>query len=46
MLESQNVDHVKSNCSWDMFLWKDFGGLQSFTRFSKIFQLCSHARIM
>ena len=22
MLESRNVHHVKSNCSWDMFLWK------------------------
>jgi len=22
MLESRNVDHVKSRCSWDMFLWK------------------------
>jgi len=23
MLESQNMDHAKSNCSWDMFLWKN-----------------------
>jgi len=22
MLESRNVDHVKSDCSWDMFFWK------------------------
>ena len=22
MLESRNVDHMKANCSWDMFLWK------------------------
>jgi len=22
MLESRNVDHVKSRCSWHMFLWK------------------------
>ena len=22
MLESPNEDHMKSNCSWDMFLWK------------------------
>jgi len=22
MLESRNMDHEKSNCSWDMFLWK------------------------
>jgi len=30
MLESQNVDHVKGNCSWDMFLWKNSGRLRSF----------------
>jgi len=33
MPESQNMDHVKSNCSWDMFLWKHFGGLHSFMCF-------------
>jgi len=45
MLESRNVDHVKSNCSWDMFLWKNSSGLHSFMSFSKIFQFCTHARI-
>jgi len=45
ILESHNVDHVKGNCSWDMFLWKNSGGLHSFMSFSKIFQLCTHARI-
>ena len=45
MLESRNVDHVKSNCSWDMFLWKNSGGLHTFMSFSKKFQLCTHARI-
>ena len=45
MLESRNVDHVKRNCSWDMFLWKILGGLHTFLSFSKIFQLCTHARI-
>ena len=45
MLESRNVDHVKSNCSWDMFLWKNSGGLHTFMSFSKIFQLFTHARI-
>jgi len=29
MLESRNVDHVKSNCWWDMFLWKNSGGLHT-----------------
>jgi len=24
MSETSNMDHVKSNCSWDMFLWKKF----------------------
>jgi len=37
MLESCNVDHVKGNCSWDMFLRKNSGGLQTFMSFSKIF---------
>jgi len=37
MLESRNVDHVKSNCSWDMFLWKEFGRFHSFT-VSRVFQ--------
>jgi len=41
MLESRNGDHVKSNCLWDMFLWKNSGGLHTFMRFSKIFQLCT-----
>jgi len=45
MLESPNVDQMKSNCSWDMFLWKNPGRLHSFMSFSKIFQLCTHARI-
>jgi len=45
MLESRNVDHVKSNCSWDMFLRKNSGGLHTFLSFSKIFLLCTHARI-
>ena len=44
MLGSRNVDHVKSDCSWDKFLWKNSGGLHTFMRFSKIFQLCTHAR--
>jgi len=37
MLESRNVDHVESNCSRDMFLWKNSGGLNTFMSFSKIF---------
>jgi len=45
MLESRNVDHVKSDCSWDMFLWKNSGGRHTFMSFSKIFRLCNHARI-
>ena len=45
MLESRNVDHMKSDCSWDMFLWKNSGRLRTFMNFSKIFQLCTHARI-
>jgi len=39
MLESRNMDHTKRNCSWDMFLWKIWGGLYTFMSFSKIFQL-------
>jgi len=27
MLELRNVDHVKSNRSWDMFLWRKSGRL-------------------
>jgi len=46
MLESRKVDHVKSNCPWDMFLWKNSGGLHSFMSFTKMFQFCTHARIM
>ena len=45
MLESRNVDHVRSNYSWDMYLWKNSSGLHTFMSFSKIFQLCTHARI-
>jgi len=30
MIESRNVDHVKSDCSWDTFLWKNSGGLHTF----------------
>jgi len=45
MLESRNVDHVKSNCSLDMFLWKTSGRIHIFISFSNIFQLCTHARI-
>jgi len=45
MLQLRNVDHVKSNCSWDIFSWKKLGGLHTFMNFSKIFQLCTHARI-
>jgi len=30
MLESRNVDHVKSNCSWDKFFWKNSSGLHIF----------------
>jgi len=45
MLESGNVDHVKSNCSWDLILWKNSGRLHSFMSFSKIFQFCTHARV-
>jgi len=45
MLESRNVDHMKDNCSSDTFLWKNSGGLHSFTSFSWMFQLCRNARI-
>jgi len=45
MLESQKVDYLKSNCSWDMFLWKNSGGFHSFKSSSEIFQFCTHARI-
>ena len=45
MLESCNLEHMKANCSWDMFLWKNSSGLHTFMTFSKIFQLCTHARI-
>jgi len=45
MLETRNVNHMKSNCSWDMCLRKNSGGFHSFISFSKIFQLCAHARI-
>jgi len=34
MLESRDVDHMKGNWSWDMFLWKNSGGLHSFMCFS------------
>jgi len=45
MLKSRNVDHMKSNCSWDMFLWRNSGRLQSFISSSEIFQFCAYARI-
>jgi len=45
MLESQIVDHIKSNCSWDMFLKGNSGGLHIFISFSHVFQLCTNARI-
>jgi len=45
MPESRNVDHMKDNCSSDMFSWRNSGGLHSFTCFSRMFQLCTHARI-
>ena len=45
MLESRNVDHMKGNCSWDMIFWINSGGLHTFMSFSKIFQLCTHAKI-
>jgi len=38
MLESRNVDHMKGNCSWDMTLWINSGGLHSFMSYSEIFQ--------
>ena len=37
MIESRNVDHIKSDCSWDKFLWKKSGGLHSFMSFPKYF---------
>jgi len=41
MLESRTVDHVKSNCSWDMFLWKNFWRtLQFHVFFKNISTLC------
>jgi len=46
MLESRNVDHMKRNCSWDMFLWINSGRLLRFMSSSEIFQFCTHARIM
>jgi len=39
MQESPNVDHMKSNRSWDMFLWKDSGGLHNFKSSSEIFEI-------
>ena len=45
MLESRNVDHMKANCSWHMFLWINSGGLDSFMSSSEIFQFFSLARI-
>jgi len=35
MLESRNVDDVKSNCSWDMFLWKNSRRTSHFHQFFK-----------
>jgi len=45
MLESRNVDHMKGNCSWGMFLWKCSGRRHSFMSFSKTFKFCTHDRI-
>jgi len=45
MLESRNVDHVKSNCSWDMFLWKISSWVDTSWVFQKYFKFCTHARI-
>jgi len=44
MLESRNLDHMKANCLWDMFLWKNSGVDHSFMSFSKLFQFCNYAR--
>jgi len=44
-LESRNVDHMKRNCSWDVFLWKNSDAHRNFMSFWKMFQLCTHARI-
>jgi len=30
MLELRNVAYLKCNCSWDMFWWKNSGGLHTF----------------
>ena len=32
VLESQNVNYVKAKCSWDIFLWNNSGGPNSFTK--------------
>ena len=45
MLESRNMDHMKSNCSWDMFCEMVWGGLHTFMSFSEMFLVCTHARI-
>ena len=45
MPESWWADHMKSYCSWDVFLWKNSCGHQGFMSFSKLFKLCTHARI-
>jgi len=37
MLESRNVDHVKTNCSWDMFSCKNSGGLSVWWVLQKYF---------
>jgi len=39
MIELQKVDPTNCNCSWDIFLWKEFGGLPSFMGFSNFFNL-------
>jgi len=36
MLESRNVDNMKVNCSWDIFLWKNYGGHRNFKYFKII----------
>jgi len=33
MPDSQNVDHMKSNCSWDIFFWKNSGRHRNFMSF-------------
>jgi len=37
MIESQNVNHMKGKCSWNIFLWKKSSVLQSFVSFQIYF---------